>query len=91
MVEMFTLSIKRKPDSETARLRQPIQFAYRSLRYANPPKGSARVASQIASVLATSAALMLKTKTGEKGFEPLTPWSVATCSSPLSYTPSVGL
>gem|GEM_PF-2264106 len=26
-------------------------------------------------------------KTGEEGFEPPTPWSVATCSSPLSYTP----
>jgi hypothetical protein len=25
--------------------------------------------------------------TGEEGFEPPTPWSVATCSSPLSYTP----
>ncbi len=26
-------------------------------------------------------------ETGEEGFEPPTPWSVATCSSPLSYTP----
>ena len=26
---------------------------------------------------------------GKKGFEPLTPWFVATCSSPLSYTPSM--
>ena len=25
---------------------------------------------------------------GKKGFEPLTPWFVATCSSPLSYKPS---
>ena len=24
---------------------------------------------------------------GKKGFEPLTPWFVATCSSPLSYKP----
>jgi hypothetical protein len=24
---------------------------------------------------------------GEEGFEPPTPWFVATCSSPLSYTP----
>ncbi len=30
-------------------------------------------------------------KTGEEGFEPPTPWSVATCSSPLSYTPSRGI
>ncbi len=29
----------------------------------------------------------LVNKTGEEGFEPPTPWSVATCSSPLSYTP----
>ena len=28
-----------------------------------------------------------KLKTGKKGFEPLTPWFVATCSSPLSYKP----
>ena len=27
--------------------------------------------------------------TGKKGFEPLTPWFVATCSSPLSYKPFV--
>lgn len=26
-------------------------------------------------------------KMGEKGFEPLTPWFVATCSGPLSYRP----
>ena len=26
-------------------------------------------------------------KTGKKGFEPLTPWFVAMCSSPLSYKP----
>jgi hypothetical protein len=25
--------------------------------------------------------------TGQEGFEPPTPWSVATCSSPLSYKP----
>lgn len=25
-------------------------------------------------------------KTDEEGFEPPTPWSVATCSGPLSYT-----
>ena len=24
---------------------------------------------------------------GKKGFEPLTPWFVATCSNPLSYKP----
>jgi cyclic pyranopterin monophosphate synthase len=30
-------------------------------------------------------------RTGGKGFEPLTPWSVATCSSPLSYTPLRGI
>jgi hypothetical protein len=29
----------------------------------------------------------LLNNTGEEGFEPPTPWSVATCSSPLSYTP----
>ena len=29
----------------------------------------------------------IKKKTGKKGFEPLTPWFVATCSSPLSYKP----
>lgn len=28
---------------------------------------------------------------GKKGFEPLTPWFVATCSSPLSYKPLVTL
>ena len=28
---------------------------------------------------------------GKKGFEPLTPWFVATCSSPLSYKPFVVL
>ena len=26
-------------------------------------------------------------RTGQEGFEPPTPWSVATCSSPLSYKP----
>ena len=26
---------------------------------------------------------------GKKGFEPLTPWFVATCSSPLSYKPKL--
>ena len=26
---------------------------------------------------------------GKKGFEPLTPWFVATCSSPLSYKPFI--
>ncbi len=26
-------------------------------------------------------------KTGEEGFEPPTPWFVATCSNPLSYRP----
>jgi hypothetical protein len=26
---------------------------------------------------------------GKKGFEPLTPWFVATCSSPLSYKPKI--
>ena len=28
-------------------------------------------------------------KLGKKGFEPLTPWFVATCSSPLSYKPNI--
>ena len=28
-----------------------------------------------------------KSTLGNKGFEPLTPWFVATCSSPLSYKP----
>jgi hypothetical protein len=28
-----------------------------------------------------------KFRTGQEGFEPPTPWSVATCSSPLSYRP----
>ena len=30
---------------------------------------------------------LLKGRLGKKGFEPLTPWFVATCSSPLSYKP----
>ncbi len=35
----------------------------------------------------TSSFFTLDLETGEEGFEPPTPWSVATCSSPLSYTP----
>lgn len=31
--------------------------------------------------------LFLFIRTGQEGFEPPTPWSVATCSSPLSYKP----
>jgi hypothetical protein len=35
-----------------------------------------------------TSSLFIVNLTGEEGFEPPTPWSVATCSSPLSYTPS---